>query len=101
MSIIERILDTCFYAPITKVLSAIYDTDSACKALALFLVELLMVLLWLPVIVLGWLCNVVISIVNTEKSFSENIKDIYQAGCEDIETRLILYRESHDKGEES
>ena len=101
MSIIERILDTCFYAPVTKILSAMYDTHSVCKTLALFLVELLVVLLWLPVIVLGWLCNVVISIVNTEKSFSENIKDIYQAGCEDIETRLILYRESQDKGEES
>ena len=101
MSIFERILDTCFYAPITKILSAMYDTDSVCKTLALFLVELLVILLWLPVIVLGWLCNVVISIVNTEKSFSENIKDIYQAGCEDIETHLTLYRESHGKGEES
>ena len=101
MSIFERILDTCFYAPITKVLSAMYDTDSGCKALALFSVELLVILLWLPVIALGWLCNVVISIVNTEKSFSENIKDIYQAGCEDIETRLILYRESHGKSKES
>lgn len=101
MSIFERILDACYYAPITKILSAVYDTDSVCKALALLLVELLVTILWLPVIVLGWLCGIVISIVNPEKSFSENIKDIYQDGCEDVETRLILYRESHDKDKES
>lgn len=101
MSIFERIADSCFYAPMMKILSAVYDTDSVCKALALLLVELLVILLWLPVIVLGWLYKVVISIVSPEKSFSEDIKDAYQAGSEDIETRLILYRESHDKDEES